>query len=208
MKKKLIIIFTFIFFLTGCTADITIDISYMNVDGDMIINGKKYDEIFTDINNITQDFDNVSIYKKNNKVNISHNISLEQINYNDYSKYVDLFILGLDDGGIGLDISKFNIFKLYKDLEQINISITSDYVVTNSNADKIENEKYIWIVDKNNYESKKIHIETSNKKMKKVTNNNNQNTIAIFTLILVIIFVIILFIVNIIKNYSKQKNKI
>ncbi len=70
------------------------------------------------------------------------------------------------DNAISLKTSKeFVCTTYYPDMNNIQITITSDYIINSSNADSKEGNKHTWNINKNNYQNKPISL-TINKDKK------------------------------------------
>ena len=85
-------------------------------------------------------------------------------------------------------------------IDKVDVSITTNYKVAESNADKVLNNKYIWTITDNNSDSKSIYMKidyTDKKQQQKV---NNQ--IYIYLLIFVIISPVLLILV---RSYRNKK---
>lgn len=85
--------------------------------------------------------------------------------------------------------NEFNCFKYYEMLDEVVINITTsgDYEVVISNADKVNNGKYTWIINKDNAYNKPIEIE-----LKKVINWKLILFISVPSIIVIIIICFIL----------------
>ena len=59
---------------------------------------------------------------------------------------------------IELKASKFIIFDEYESLDKITVNIKSNYLYSSNNADEVNGDTYTWIIDRNNYNTKDIHI--------------------------------------------------
>lgn len=107
------------------------------------------------------------------------------------------------DNTINLKTSnEFLCSTYYKEVKNIEISITSKYQITSSNADKKTNNTHTWIINKNNYKNKPIIIEIDkNTKAKKETPEIDLKMILIF---IIFILLILVYIVNK-KDLKRQK---
>lgn len=149
--------------------------------------------------------DGVEYYKKekistSNEVGLKYSYKFKHDNYN-LSKIAnycyDNFSVKIEDKNIKINTnSSFNCFKYYEMLDEVVINVTTsgDYEVVSSNADKQENGKYTWIINKDNAYNKPIEIE-----LKKVI---NWKLILFISVPSIIVIVIVYFILKrkIIKN--------
>ena len=88
----------------------------------------------------------------------------------------------------------------YPNANSMELIITSDYYIKSSNADKIDNNKHIWIINKNNYKNKPISIKFDTTKINE-EEIEKTNTTKIIITFLIFLFLIIF----VIKNRKKFK---
>lgn len=124
-------------------------------------------------------------------VNNSDNYGLKYSFKHKNSNYKDSRILNfcydeieINDKNNRYDITtskNFNCFEYYEMLDEVTVNITTswNYSVISSNADKVENGKYTWIITKDNSSNKPIRIE-----LKKVFNWKLTLVILIPTLVI------------------------
>lgn len=113
----------------------------------------------------------------------------------------------LNYGGY-IDISTSNknmCFIDYPILNKINVTIKTKYYVEDNNADKVENNSYIWTIDKSNYNNKYIYIKINKNKLAKTNKSIPVYIIliAIFASILIIGGIIYLFARHLIRKNNK-----
>lgn len=93
--------------------------------------------------------------------------------------------------------------------KEIKIKFKTNHKVVNSNADSIENDTYVWIINENNKKNKPIEIKLE-KDAKKKDNKKEKildgDFFNIFT-ISIIIFIICIIIYKYLMNRSKKINK-
>ena len=173
--KKIILLISLVFLLTGCKA--TYDISF---DENKINESIKIYTTNTNIENATKEtIDKVSeelynfefgydYYEKENYHegnNTGYNYTYG-FRYNDYNMYTQLHKCYDDfnyQNGDYLTLStsdEFTCFNYYPEIEEITINITSKYVITSSNADEINGNTSTWIINKD----KPIEIKINKKK--------------------------------------------
>ncbi len=218
MKKiKILICIFFICLLTGCSADVTLDISpsYMtekivlevsksnifdNSFKEQIEDNKKFLETY----GYSYKFSSTLFTSKvtlTRRVNINH----KQINFFP-EEYADVLYTGLDNNYVLFSVENINIFDKYDNLEKISISIKTKYKVTNHNADEVKNGEYIWELTPE--KKGNINLVIINDIDENNIEKSNNNQILIFVLISLIIVGIVSLILSIIKNSSNIKNKI
>lgn len=110
--------------------------------------------------------------------------------------------------GSYIDISTSNknmCFIDYPILNKINVTIKTKYYVEDNNADKVENNFYIWTIDKSNYNNKYIYIKINKNKLAKTNKSIPVYIIliAIFASILIIGGIIYLFARHLIRKNNK-----
>lgn len=139
---------------------------------------------------LTVEQSGVEYYKKV-KISTSTNYGIRYLYKFPIDKYVDSKLLNfcydeieINDKNNRYDITtskNFNCFEYYEMLDEVTVNITTswNYSVISSNADKVENGKYTWIITKDNASNKPIRIE-----LKKVFNWKLTLVILIPTLVI------------------------
>ena len=106
--------------------------------------------------------------------------------------------------------TSFNCYEKYDLLENVSISIKTDLVVYDQNADIVDGNLYIWNINKDNASNKPIYIKVSRSEY-------SNNLISIFhkfikqnsyLLLMVIILIIVLFYLVYVYFKNKRNNKI
>ena len=105
-----------------------------------------------------------NINKKNDKLEI--NYKYDNTKYDEYSNstlvnmaYEYISIEKVDDREIVLSTAKeFRLFESYDNIEEVKITIKTNYKVLKSNADEVDNHKYIWKINKENAYGKGIYL--------------------------------------------------
>lgn len=216
--KKIIILLITGFLLTGCNATYEINIT----------NDKIYDtiKIFTDSQNVqnasnakTEEFSNkigdwergYDYYKRelyttnDSKTGYQYTYDFTYEEYDAMSQlrkcYQD-FDFNTGDT-ITLKTSKeFLCSTYYPDIDNIKITINSDFQITSSNADTQSKNSHTWIITKENYKNKPI-IFTIDKNNK--ASNEKQESTLNFKIIFTYIIFIILIIIFVIRKKSEKK---
>lgn len=102
--------------------------------------------------------------------------------------------------------SGFKVFDEYDELDSLKINLKTSYEVINSNADAVENQVASWVIDKSNYDTKKINITFKIDNVKKSSNIGNDPMIkfgiVIFTLV-IFCFIIYKVLMN---SYRRNNN--
>lgn len=114
-----------------------------------------------------------------------------------------------------------NIFETYNMLDEIQINITLPYNVTYSNSDKVSNNTYTWIINKENVSIKQIMLkyEIDNKKdnNEEIKDNvvidnddldSNEFSMIIVFVLLVIVIVISFIVYKVLKMKFNNNNQI
>ena len=119
--------------------------------------------------------------------------------YNEYDamsqirKCYDKFELNYENEITLSTSNEFLCKTYYPEVKTYIINITSEYEITDSNADYINNNTHTWKVNANNYKNKPINIKINKeKKYKKETTNNNDFIKRILFIIFFIALVVIL----------------
>lgn len=173
MKKTIILILT-ILFLCGCEAKYNIKIYEDKINEEILIYEKtaildKYDDedkvLFEDELNYWEldlDYYNKERYSENN------NTGYKYKSYFTHDEYEQLTALNRcyaefnyqQEPTIKITTSKdFLCLNEYEELKDFEITIETDYKVINSNADKVDGNKLIWKINKNNHKNKPILLE-------------------------------------------------
>lgn len=222
-----------LFILTGCSANYEIDYSNNIYNESLITFGSITDINYkNEIDNYylrnyfltsykvqTGDMsendvlNNYSIYNKE-LVNESNNYGLKLgYSYDNKDDYMESSIVyrlfssfKIDDNYIKLDGIK-NIFNNYEMLDNIKITFSTDKYVIDSNCDEVKDNKYIWYIDKNNYQNKFIEISLVSDKIELYKKNIEKNYDNIVTFIIVVVSIICLLYILVIYNKVKKSNK-
>ena len=218
MKKiKILICIFFICLLTGCSADVTLDISPSYMTEKIVLEASKsniFDNSFKEQIEDNKKFLETYGYSYKfsstlftSKVTLTRrvNINHKQINFFP-EEYADVLYTGLDNNYVLFSVENINIFDKYDNLEKISISIKTKYKVTNNNADEVKNGEYMWELTPE--KKGNINLVIINDIDENNIEKSNNNQILIFVLISLIIVGIVSLILSIIKNSSNIKNKI
>ena len=155
-------------------------------------------------------------YLKNKDMIIFKN----KYNNNKYDKYIDSTLANLayeyvsinkvDEKNLILSTSKeFLLFNNYNNLEEVKITITTNYKVLSNNADIINNHDYTWVITKDNAYGKGIFlkVDTSKEDLTFLEKLMRGDYLNIFTLSL-LIAIIALIIYLLVKRRNKKVNAI
>lgn len=218
MKKiKILICIFFICLLTGCSADVTLDISPSYMTEKIVLEASKsniFDNSFKEQIEDNKKFLETYGYSYKfsstlftSKVTLTRrvNINHKQINFFP-EEYADVLYTGLDNNYVLFSVENINIFDKYDNLEKISISIKTKYKVTNHNADEVKNGEYRWELTPE--KKGNINLVIINDIDENNIEKSNNNQILIFVLISLIIVGIVSLILSMIKNSSNIKNKI
>ena len=166
--------------------------------------------------NVNEILEGVDYYSK--KMNITEQIYSLEANFNhqinNYKKantinkcYKNIAVLNKNDI-LTISTSRNNLcFEQYKNLDKINISVSineKDYKVISSNADKIENGKYYWEINRQNYSNKSILIELEGLESVRKKQNAMYFLIGFIGVVCILMGIIFL----IVRKRSEDTNKI
>ena len=87
----------------------------------------------------------------------------------------------------------------YKEAQSMEITITSDYFISSSNADKTEGNKHTWIINKTNYKNKPISIKFDTNT---IIEEEKESQIPKIIITFIIFITLIIFVI---KNRKKYK---
>jgi hypothetical protein len=207
MKKKILLVLSVIFLLTGCdnVYNLTIEDDILKEEIISIIPDDKADAV--DKMFIEEEdypfFDNYK-HKYKKVVKRSGNTTIVSLNYDytidtfkqsrTYNECFEKSVIKEEDGYLKFAfVGEFNC--LYGDSLEINLR--SNRKVVNSNAESVDEDVYTWSINRKNKNNVDIQFVLGN--------TNEVNTSSIVTIIFVILFVIIV-IVDI-YLFKKKKNK-
>ncbi len=91
----------------------------------------------------------------------------------------------------------------YDNIDKLEITITSQYKVLNSNADKKVDDKYIWIINGSNYRNKPINIEID---LSEESEEKPKRKLNIKAIIFITIFILLIVINIVLKKKEKTLN--
>lgn len=221
MKRKIIILATTLILLTGCSATYNLYLDKNNItertyiyDSTKKLEGLEYydmdkgNEISIDLyaNEVAAFENNFKYEKEEIKTNNGNNFGYRyntSYKYNEFNKlsavaacYDKIEIK--NDGNISVKTSnEFKCFDKYSLLEDVTIRIHYTGKVLNTNADKVENDIYIWKITKDNYKNSGI-IFTAEKVKAKIF-----STFQIVGLIILTILIVITYLLYKRKNSGK-----
>ena len=214
--KKLILLITMIFLLTGCSATYEINITKDKIDDKITIMTESKNVATAKQETIDQfglkigewenghDFYKREIVTTDTTSAYQYTYSFDYVEYDAMSqirKCYEDFSLKYDNA-ISLSTSKEFLCKTYyPDIDNFTIKITSEYEIANSNADKVEDNTHIWNINSKNYQNKPINL-SINKSKKYVKKKDNSKLIK--SLIWIGIFIILLIIFFKLKKDIKK----
>lgn len=183
MNKKFLLIIVIAFLCSGCSVDYNIDIdkqldfieniNLKSTSDDDIQQIKEFNS-FVPINVESDDpsvfekkFDDIEYYnikksKENDRLSFDYVSNMDKFNSDMFvrSCYQYLTLMKKnDDKDLLLSTSrKFLCFDNYDNLDDVTITITSKYMLKETNADVQEKHKYVWYINKDNYDDKYIYL--------------------------------------------------
>lgn len=233
MKRKLILLII-VLLLTGCKVEYTIDLDKnltINESATFIKSTETDNELFKETShwNIPLEKSNSydftkpqekgkKYYNSNVKDNsITYSYKYRNDDYERYQKstftnlaYEYISVTNLDDNQFIISSSKeFLVFDRYHEIEEVKVTIHTDYKVLETNADEENKHNYTWLITPDNAYEKSIYLEVDTSKedlsfKEKLLRGDYFNLFTI-SLIILLIAAIILFII---KLHSMRKNKI
>ena len=183
--KKLFLTILMVILITGCKSKVLIKIDGTHIEENLYYLKEKTQLIDNDINvtfydDAKQYLDvkgTVEGFKLEPLENYNDNESAIRM-YNTYESFeqlsnslllkscYDLYKISKEnDNSYNVTTSdRFTCFERYKELDNVELVIETDNNVLYSNADRIEENKYIWNITRNNSDNKKISITVSKNK--------------------------------------------
>lgn len=209
MKKKIILL-TSLLLLTGCKATYEIDITKETINDKITIkaDSNKVEYANTETTSLfTQklgEWENGHDFYKRELITTADETGYQytyNFNYNEYDamsqirKCYDKFEFNYENGLSILTSNTFLCADYYPQIKNYTIKITSEYNITESNADAIKDNIHTWNITSYNYKNKPIKIKIDNNKLyvkenEKVNNDIIQKVLfIIFFIILIVIFI-------------------
>lgn len=210
MKKKILILLTITFLLTGCTVNYNLRIYPSKIIESVTITGLKSNLGKGGIETIKEEKlpasiitggNYVSTYKEKDNYSIvnynySHNIEKFEKSYF-LNKCYENNDIKIDGNILSISTSEiFNCYNMYGKIEKTEIVIETSSKVNENNADKVKGNKYIWYIDQGNYQNKPINIKVDISSNYEYLLSNTKEIMIVMGTIVGIILIIILFIVN------------
>lgn len=219
--KKIIFIIGIMFFLSGCSVKYEIDLTDKGVNESLnIMETDSSNQYFETLKNYNDDvpviytdqdpdmygnYEGVEFYDINNlssdtkaDFTLSHNFANTDFNKSNiintcYDRVT--FVNSANSLNINTS-SKFLCFQKYITLQEVEIAIKTDKEITFHNADKVENNTYIWLLNKDNASNKSIQLTSNpNRTVKDPEEDNKLNlTITFIAIGAFVILIIGLFI--------------
>ena len=219
--KKIMYILIFIVFCTGCSATYNIDIYNGTVDEKLFVketNTNLFDININGQNTMRNLFKSISVddefYKSTatlEHIDTKKTIGLKYNNKFKLNEYDSKSIIAqcyenptiqITDKNISIESgTEFSCFDNYEYLDNLKIILKTNHVVLSNNADQVNNNTYIWNVNKSNYNDKSINIRLDINKYKK-----DYTYIAIIIGTISFIIILGLIIINIIMKKMKKRN--
>lgn len=220
MKKKYILIIILVLLLTGCTPEYNLEIKSGRIIEKLIISQIPSNYTSSDFKSMLANPKDNKFYNKSFDNNVAtyqyiydfDNVSESNILnscYNAFKFYEQNEYYVLQTG------SKFNCYPyqindfMFAEYERLNIKIKIDgYQVIENNADSIDGNIYIWVINEKNYNNKSIFL-----KFKRIKNYDNEKieskvSLPIIIIILGILIFIVIFAVFYALNLNKKRNKL
>ena len=202
--KKNILLLLFIFLLTGCTIDYNLEIEknrlVENISGTVSKEEYELNEEYADANKIynllftdqTPILNGTDVYDKNienTSDGVKYNFGYIYKNNYDKSRIINTCFEKVDireeDDYYYVDLSG-DFYCLYTN--KINVNVKSNYVVIEHNADKVKDNTYTWIIDKNN---KEIHAVISKDLVNNISTESKPNYFRIIGFVVLIVLSVI-----------------
>ncbi len=220
--KKIIILLITIILLTGCNATYDITFNKDNISDSIkvytdskIVNNATNKQIETFSNELGNWERGYEYYKREiyttDKItgyNYTYNFNYEEYDaMSQLRKCYKDFELKYTKDTITLSTSnEFLCSTYYKNINSININISSEYEIINSNSDTQKNNIHSWNINKNNSKNKPIKLTISKKNEYKEEKINKKNKLNIKSLLTLIIFILLIIVLIIRKKDEKNKN--
>ena len=227
MKRKYLVLIIISLLLTGCDIEYNLDldkqlklqenINVIATTGEDISKIKEFD-LNIPINKNDDDFsayekklDNVNYYnlkKTNEKLSFSYLFEQEEYMQNTLvnGAYEYVSIAQVEDEIVLSSSQGCLLFQMYDNLENLKVTITSNYKLVKTNADEVERHKYTWYINRENAEKVGIYLklDTTKEDLNWIERLQYFN---IFT-VSIILFIVGLLVYKILKKKDAKRNEI
>ena len=231
MNKKIILIIFLSLLLCGCTANydltihdgvITESLSVLNIANGDTVNyidnnlkyptpakkSQKFDK-YTDEKLENVDYYDVKRITKDGLEGLNYKYDFTFTNYYDsniMNSCYEYFKVINENNLLAISTSRGN--KCMSDkVDVLNINITTDYLVVDSNADTVKGHTYSWKINRDNYEDKNIYIKLNTIKRAEKTQEEveqEENILKIFVTIGIILIVFVVITVFVLMNKKRK----
>jgi len=238
MKKILLI--GILFFISGCSINYQATITEDKISEEVILySDEEYNfpsPVFIDIEGVSGEYsapedlyvEGVEYYQKTfDGTKSKYNYSFA---FNEFSRsraanmcYKAFKLTNVSDYVYLLNTNSYNsCFDYYSEIEEITINLTLDtniYQMVSNNADLINNNTYIWTLNKENYHNKHMQLVFEKKKVEgeskephnpnnsELETHNKSNNIFSLIIVFVVLLLFIIGIVGLIKYKSINKDE-
>lgn len=183
MKKFKILTILICLLITGCRAECVIKINGEEIEENVYYIVEKQNLIDNDIqNNISKDIkkysggykDSVEGFTVKSKIEYTKTEDAIELSnkYNSFNEFSQSLLLNAcydlakiskyDEDSYNITTSNvFKCFNIYEQLDKVDLIIETNNKVLYTNSDSKKGNKYIWNINKNNYNDKKISITIS-----------------------------------------------
>ncbi len=217
MKKKLLLL-ALPLLLTGCTVNYNLNITQSFFNENISINIKKpFDNdalnLLKNTKNTVFEKEDVFYTSKYKETDDSFKIDYKYSYNSDEFKKAKILNWCYDNRKIVINQNKISIttegeFKCFNhygkvQMDSAKINITTNELVVDSNADVIKDNTYTWIINKENYNNKPIHIEIERSSANKSLANNAREMTTYISIILVLLIIIL---INVVIKKTKNNS--
>lgn len=214
MKKKLLILIAIIFLVTGCTTEYNFVIDDTSIKEEIVSSIPNEDipsetekeielddEITPFIKKDQFPFEdehskyNKKVYKKEDKtlVKLTYDYTYDEFTRSKTYSCFKKHKISNNNGALDIEFSgKFSCLKG----DNVTINIFTDKIVNETNADKVDGNKYTWIINEDNVDNTSIILKT------------NENIEVNSLLIFIIIFIFASLILTLIMYFNSNKKTI
>ncbi len=179
MKKRFLLLFVLIILCSGCSVKYELDIDKnLNFYEDIAIKSDNSNDTakikeFNQYIPVSVDIDDFSAYekkasdidyydmKKNDSSIVFHNIFDRDTFVNSTivnNAYEYISVAEMKDKIVVSTSMDFLLYRTYDNLDDVQVIITSKYKLINTNADKVDKDKYIWNITRDNAVGKNIYL--------------------------------------------------
>lgn len=218
-KKKLLFTILTLLFISGCKAEVKINLNADRIKEEIVIKDKGNFLFDNKAKTYLKDNKNqLYNYKTTNTSNLFETsaklyrtLKMNRVTSDNWdSKLGNVFYFHFDDGTLAFAYEKIKVFDVYPELDEVIIKIKTKNVIVEHNADSVKNGLLTWKLDRNIDQTKSIFVNVNDEIDESVTEGEDYTVSIILSILAVVIVLVLVFIFGYLYIVVKgrQSNKI